>query len=541
MWLADQWKDYEVLDTSNGEKLERWGDYFLVRPDPQVLWDTPKKLRQWKKPNGHYHRSHKGGGQWEFFDLPKTWDIQYKELKFHLQPFSFKHTGLFPEQAVNWDWFSNKIRKANRPVKVLNLFAYTGGATLAAAAAGASVTHVDASKGMVNWAKENAQLSGLREKPIRWLVDDCVKFVEREIRRGNHYDGIIMDPPSYGRGPKGEIWKIEEKIYPFIELCTKILSDDPLFFLVNPPPTLSRNDIIIRMYWDGNDYPSVESPIGPFFGQGWDERYNYASLPLSSGPENGTGMSCYFTMPFEKGARIEIENQSDRNIDAFYFYVDYLEMDKLPKDMGRFHAWYNHNLTEALPEGETEWGLTGEQKPNTTGKDNYVFVETQGKGHFVGINYYVHCPTTMWYGEGDDMWFIDGEKTPSLIGTGTEDFFNTSWCPKEAFSHPYFGYPRVNNDIGWLGRTHVYRFFIADPIFFEKSVKGTIEHGSNNNLTLDLATVAYWYQDSAVALPEAPTKAQRAPKPFINHMDIHRWRDAWRKAKGNKATLWGNE
>ena len=233
MWLADQWKDYEVLDTSNGEKLERWGDYFLVRPDPQVLWDTPKKLRQWKKPNGHYHRSHKGGGQWEFFDLPKTWDIQYKELKFHLQPFSFKHTGLFPEQAVNWDWFSEKIRKANRPVKVLNLFAYTGGATLAAAAAGASVTHVDASKGMVNWAKENAQLSGLREKPIRWLVDDCVKFVEREIRRGNHYDGIIMDPPSYGRGPKGEIWKIEEKIYSLVCLCEKLLSKDPLFFLIN--------------------------------------------------------------------------------------------------------------------------------------------------------------------------------------------------------------------------------------------------------------------------------------------------------------------
>lgn len=233
MWAADQWKDYEVLDTSSGEKLERWGDYFLIRPDPQVLWDTPKKLRQWKKPNGHYHRSSKGGGQWEFFDLPKIWEIQYKDLKFHLQPFSFKHTGLFPEQAVNWDWFSEKIRKAKRPVKVLNLFAYTGGATLAAAAAGASVTHVDASKGMVNWAKENAQLSGLREKPIRWLVDDCVKFVEREIRRGNVYDGIIMDPPSYGRGPKGEIWKIEEKIYPFIELCTKILSEDPLFFLVN--------------------------------------------------------------------------------------------------------------------------------------------------------------------------------------------------------------------------------------------------------------------------------------------------------------------
>lgn len=233
MWVADQWKDYEVLDTSNGEKLERWGDYALVRPDPQVLWDTPKKLKQWKRPNGHYHRSSKGGGQWEFFNLPEKWDISYKELKFHLQPFSFKHTGLFPEQAVNWDWFSDKIRKAGRPLKVLNLFAYTGGATLAAAAAGAAVTHVDASKGMVNWAKENAQLSGLREKPIRWLVDDCVKFVEREIRRGNKYDGIIMDPPSYGRGPKGEIWKIEEKIYPFIQLCTKILSDDPVFFLIN--------------------------------------------------------------------------------------------------------------------------------------------------------------------------------------------------------------------------------------------------------------------------------------------------------------------
>lgn len=233
MWIADQWNDYEVLDTSCGEKLERWGDYYLVRPDPQVLWQTPKKLKQWKKPNGHYHRSSKGGGQWEFFDLPKTWDIRYRELIFHLQPFSFKHTGVFPEQAVNWDWFSDKIRKAGRPVKVLNLFAYTGGATLAAAAAGAAVTHVDASKGMVTWAKENAVASGLEKAPIRWLVDDCVKFVEREIRRGNHYDGIIMDPPSYGRGPKGEIWKIEEAIHPLVKLCAQLLSEDPLFFLIN--------------------------------------------------------------------------------------------------------------------------------------------------------------------------------------------------------------------------------------------------------------------------------------------------------------------
>ena len=241
MWLADQWNDYEVIDCSKGEKLERWGDYLLVRPDPQVIWDTPKKEKGWRKMNGHYHRSSKGGGEWEFFQLPKEWTIQYslpinKKLTFHLKPFSFKHTGLFPEQAANWNWFSQLIADAvskGRQVKVLNLFAYTGGATLAAAAAGASVTHVDASKGMVTWAKENAISSGLKDAPIRWLVDDCVKFVEREIRRGNHYDAIIMDPPSYGRGQKGEIWKIEESVYPLIQLCSQILTDNPLFFLIN--------------------------------------------------------------------------------------------------------------------------------------------------------------------------------------------------------------------------------------------------------------------------------------------------------------------
>lgn len=307
------------------------------------------------------------------------------------------------------------------------------------------------------------------------------------------------------------------------------------------PDRLCRNDIIIRMYWDGNEYPSVESPIGPFFGQGWNEQYNYASFPLSAGPGNGTGLSSYFTMPFAKGARIEIENQTNEKIDAFYFYVDYLEMKKLPEDMGRFHAWYNHELTEALPEGETEWGVTGKEGENKTGENNYVFADIQGKGHFIGLNYYVHCPTPMWYGEGDDMWFIDGETTPSMIGTGTEDFFNTSWCPKETFSHPYFGYPRVNNDIGWLGRTHVYRFFINDPVFFEKGLKATIEHGHNNNLTLDLASVAYWYQDKASMLPKAPTKEERRLKPMINSTDIHKWRHEWRKNKGNGSTLWGNE
>lgn len=233
MWIANNWKDYEVLDTSGGEKLERWGKYLLVRPDPQVIWNTPHEHPGWKKKNGHYHRSSKGGGEWEFLNLPDEWSISYKDLTFHLKPFSFKHTGLFPEQAVNWDWFSNLIAHAGRPVKVLNLFAYTGGATVSAAKAGAQVTHVDASKGMVSWAKENAAASGLADAPIRWLVDDCTKFVEREIRRGNHYDGIIMDPPSYGRGPKGEIWKIEENIFPFVELTAKLLSDKPLFFLIN--------------------------------------------------------------------------------------------------------------------------------------------------------------------------------------------------------------------------------------------------------------------------------------------------------------------
>jgi len=233
MWIADGWEDYEVIDCSGGEKLERWGDYTLIRPDPQVIWDTSKKNPYWKKPSAHYHRSNKGGGEWEFFNLPEEWTIHYKELSFNLKPFSFKHTGLFPEQATNWDWFGNLIRNVGRTVNVLNLFAYTGGATAAAAAAGASVVHVDAAKGMVAWAKENASISGLQNAPIKFYVDDCVKLVEREIRRGHKYEGIIMDPPSYGRGPKGEVWKIEESIYPFIKECVKLLSDKPLFFLVN--------------------------------------------------------------------------------------------------------------------------------------------------------------------------------------------------------------------------------------------------------------------------------------------------------------------
>lgn len=244
MWIADTWKDYEVLDASGGEKLERWGKYILVRPDPQVIWNTSKMHKGWKKRNGHYHRSSKGGGNWEFFDLPEEWSISYrlqsaeKNLCFNLKPFSFKHTGLFPEQAVNWEWMAGKIsavlkENPGREIKVLNLFAYTGGATAACASAGAHVTHVDASKGMVNWAKENVRSSGIPENRCRYLVDDCMKLVEREIRRGNHYDAILMDPPSYGRGPRGEIWKMEDKIYDFLKEAVELLSEDPLFFLIN--------------------------------------------------------------------------------------------------------------------------------------------------------------------------------------------------------------------------------------------------------------------------------------------------------------------
>ena len=231
MWIADQWKDYQVLDTSKGEKLERWGDYLLVRPDPQVIWDTPKKNPGWKKMNGHYHRSKKGGGEWEFFNLPEQWTIQYKDLTFNLKPFSFKHTGLFPEQATNWDWFGDKIRKAGRPIKVLNLFAYTGGATLAARAAGAEVTHVDSVRQVVTWSRENMELSGL--EGVRWIVEDALKFVQREVRRGNRYHGIVLDPPAYGRGANGEKWILEDNICEMLECCARLLEPRGAFLVLN--------------------------------------------------------------------------------------------------------------------------------------------------------------------------------------------------------------------------------------------------------------------------------------------------------------------
>lgn len=233
MWVADKWQDFELIDCSGGEKLERWGKYVLVRPDPQAIWKTPKTDERWNSCSGRYRRSETGGGSWNKEKLPEAWQIKYGELTFNVKPMNFKHTGLFPEQASNWDWAASKIKPAGREISVLNLFAYTGGATVACAKAGAAVCHVDAAKGMVSWGKENAAASGLKDAPIRWIVDDCGKFVEREIRRGRRYDALIMDPPSYGRGPGGEVWKLEDNLWDFVSLCAGVLSDNPLFVIIN--------------------------------------------------------------------------------------------------------------------------------------------------------------------------------------------------------------------------------------------------------------------------------------------------------------------
>ncbi|GIO31019.1 MULTISPECIES: class I SAM-dependent methyltransferase [Paenibacillus] len=251
MYVARDWQDYELIDTGSGEKLERWGDVILRRPDPQIIWPIQNESGKWREVHGHYHRSSSGGGQWDMKKkLPDRWTISYDQLKFYIRPTNFKHTGLFPEQAANWRWMMDKIAAAKRPIKVLNLFAYTGGATVAAAYAGAEVVHVDAAKGMVQWAKENLQLTGIGNRPVRFITDDVFKFVQREHRRGNRYDGIIMDPPSYGRGPGGEMWKLEQSLYPFVESCMGIMSDNPLFMLINSyttgiSPTVLHN--ILKM------------------------------------------------------------------------------------------------------------------------------------------------------------------------------------------------------------------------------------------------------------------------------------------------------
>jgi hypothetical protein len=307
-------------------------------------------------------------------------------------------------------------------------------------------------------------------------------------------------------------------------------------------PELNRSDIILRMYWDGSEYPSVEAPIGPFFGQGWDETYPWASLPLAASPVKGNALVSYFRMPFATGARIEIENQADTRIGAFYYYIDYTEQEKPADKLAYFHAWYNYKVTEAAPEGENEWGLlSNEVGKNPEGEKNYLIMEAEGKGHYVGVNYFVNSPTPVWYGEGDDMFFIDGAEKATLHGTGTEDYFNSSWCPNETYQHAYFGYARVPGDIGWLGRTHCYRFHLEDPIYFDKNLRFSIEHGHNNYLTLEMSSVAYWYQDRPSILEPIPGKEERKLKPVINFLDMHRWRHEWRKNMGEGTNPWGNE
>ncbi len=310
-------------------------------------------------------------------------------------------------------------------------------------------------------------------------------------------------------------------------------------------PMIRRN-AVLRCWWDGEEHPSVEAPLGDFFGQGWGEKYLWASLPLAAAPLGGNALNCWFAMPFGSGARVEIENQSDSPITNLYYYVDYEEhQNGLDADTGRFHAWWNRAMPgpqAAQGDRENEWETLGVQPKNPADTHNHVLVHAKGRGHYVGVNYFVDSPTPLWYGEGDDMFLIDGEPWPgSLHGTGTEDYFCSSWCPKEIYAHPYFGYARVNNETGFLGRTHCYRFHLEDPIVFDTSLRASIEHGHANSLTLDLCTVAYWYQTEP-HLPFAPIlpREQRQPMPPILPTDIHRWRDAFRREQGG-GPVWGNE
>ena len=318
------------------------------------------------------------------------------------------------------------------------------------------------------------------------------------------------------------------------------------FTIACPDPMLRRN-AVLRMYWDGEESPSVESPVGDFFGQGWGENYNFAALPVCAAPKEGRALNCYFPMPFSNGAKITIENQSDRQIDAFYYYIDYEEHASIPESAGRFHAWWNREITDAGESDgsgrENEWSTLGPEPKNPSDKQNYLFLDAVGRGHVVGVQYFCDSPGPIWYGEGDDMWLIDGEPWPgSLHGTGTEDFFNSSWSPNELYSHPYFGYARIPHSLAWLGRVHCYRFLLEDPILFEKSIRGSIEHGHANTLTLDLSSVVYWYQtEPHKVFPVLPPKDKRQNMPGIGAVEVHRWRDAWRQAMGGGSKLWGNE
>ncbi len=322
-----------------------------------------------------------------------------------------------------------------------------------------------------------------------------------------------------------------------------------IWITISSKDPLHRTNLVLRAYWDGQEHPSIESPIGEFFGQAWGESYRFISMPLAAAPRDGNALVCYFPMPFGDGARITVENQGSEDVGAFYYYVDYEEMDSVPDEMPRFHAWYNHELT--VPEGqgddENEWSVLGEPPKNPSDQNNYLFCECEGAGHFVGVNYYCQNPGPMWYGEGDDMFLIDGEPWPGLHGTGSEDYFNQSWSPDEIYMHPFFGTARApgrgNNDplFGWMGRTHCYRFHLTDPVRFQKSLRASIEHGHGNVLTMNMSSVAYWYQTMpSKPFPQLASAEKRAPLTDIGVVDVHRWRDAWRKSMGG-GPLWGNE
>ncbi|HZH98253.1 MAG TPA: glycoside hydrolase family 172 protein [Fimbriimonadaceae bacterium] len=324
-----------------------------------------------------------------------------------------------------------------------------------------------------------------------------------------------------------------------------------IWITISSRDELHRRNLVLRMYWDGNEHPSVESPLGDFFGQGWGMKYNWASLPLAAAPRDGNALVCYFPMPFGNGARIEVENQGSEEVGAFYYYVDYEEHASIPDDLGRFHAWYNQELTQPESDSgdvENEWAIFGPTPKNPSDANNYLFCDIEGRGHFVGVNYYVNCPTPIWYGEGDDMFCVDGEPWPfSHHGTGTEDYFNQSWSPDEHYLHPYFGTARApgrgNNSplFGWLGRTHCYRFHMEDPIRFTRSLRASIEHGHANCLTLEIATVAYWYQTMPhKPFPPLPSAEARRPRPEIPHVEAHKWRESWRQSQGG-GFLWGDE
>jgi hypothetical protein len=368
------------------------------------------------------------------------------------------------------------------------------------------------------------------------------QIVDARSQRISSYDRTGGNDDFIGIGPRDTLPLAEMAGAGIVKhIWITVSTQDPLF----------RRNLVLRMYWDGQEHPSVEAPLGDFFGNGWGMKYNFISLPLAVAPKEGNALVCYFPMPYGDGARITVENQSDIRVDSFYYYVDYEEHASIPDDMGRFHAWYHQELTtpeSASGDVEDEWQIFGKYPNNPTDKFNYLFCQPSGLGHYVGVNYYVNCPTPVWYGEGDDMFLVDGEPWPgSAHGTGTEDYFNQSWCPDEHYLHPYFGTARAPgrlNDsprFGWLGRTHVYRFHMEDPIRFKKALRASIEHGHANCLTLELASVAYWYQAlPSKPFPSFPTPEQRVPLPEVSLVDVHRWRDAWRKGRSG-GQLWGNE